>query len=108
MAINVTGNNLNQTQKTTSGNRPVKAVPNVAQQSGDNRPTSKTTPKTDSITLTESAANFKKLEESIAHLPIVDMQKVEEIQKAIADGSYKIDADKIAEKFIDMELALNR
>jgi len=108
MAINITGNNLNQTQKTTSGNRPVKVVPDVAKQTGETRSPSQTTPKTDSVTLTESAANFKKLEDSIAHLPIVDMQKVEEIQKAIADGSYKIDADKIAEKFIDMELALNR
>jgi negative regulator of flagellin synthesis FlgM len=61
----------------------------------------------DSVTLTDSALNLKKLEESISHLPIVDMKKVEEIQNKIKDGSYSINPDKIAQRFIEMELALS-
>lgn len=105
MAINIDGNNLSQNPKALSERGKAKVVSS----NGNISPSAASAQKSgaakaqDSVTLTESAVNFKKLEQSIASLPIVDMKKVEEIQKSIADGSYKVDSDKIAEKFIAFE-----
>ncbi len=112
MAININDNNVQQFQR-AAGNSLAKA--NGKEKSTDAVNTVNTTPapsstkkSTDSLTLTDSAINLKKLEESIAHLPIVDMKKVEEIQNKINDGSYTINPDKIAQRFIEMEIALSK
>jgi negative regulator of flagellin synthesis FlgM len=115
MAINVNNNNIQQLHR-ASTNTLSKNNGNSKNIDGLNSnnnaistpsPTSKKNP-SDSLTLTDSAINLKKLEESIAHLPIVDMQKVEAIQNKIKDGSYSINPDKIAQRFIEMELALSK
>lgn len=112
MAINI-NNNIQQLHKssvsplnTTNGQAKGVEVVNASQAKSK---VSATPAKEsiDSITLTDSALNLKKLEQSISHLPIVDMQKVEEIQNKIKDGSYSINPDKIAQRFIEMELALS-
>ena len=61
---------------------------------------------TDSVTLTDSAMNLKKMEAQISAMPIIDMKKVEQLQQQINNGTYQIDAGKIADRFIAMEKAL--
>jgi negative regulator of flagellin synthesis FlgM len=53
----------------------------------------------DSLDLTPSA---RALGESAAEAP-VDVHRVEKLRQAIADGSYRIDADRIAGKLLDIE-----
>lgn len=118
MAININDNNVQQLHRASSnplsksnGNAKnvdtLNSANNASSKQAPASPvTSKQTP-SDSITLTDSAINLKKLEDSISHLPIVDMQKVEEIQNKIKDGSYSINPDKIAQRFIEMEIALS-
>ncbi|MFK5985828.1 MAG: flagellar biosynthesis anti-sigma factor FlgM [Pseudomonadota bacterium] len=110
MAIDINNNNVQQLHNAANNplakaNAQAKDVDALNNAKTNPPPASVKTP-TDSLTLTDSAINLKKLEGSIAHLPIVDMQKVEEIQNKIKDGSYSINSDKIAERFIEMEIAL--
>jgi negative regulator of flagellin synthesis FlgM len=115
MAINVNNNTIQQLHKVpdnalskaNANKKNIGSVNNANNAISNPPPTSKKDP-SDSLTLTDSAINLKKLEESIAHLPIVDMKKVEEIQTKINDGSYSINPDKIAQRFIEMEIALSR
>lgn len=60
----------------------------------------------DTVSLTETAALIQKLDEVIVTLPVVDTQRIEGIQKAIANGTYEVDPMKVAEKLIDFETTL--
>lgn len=54
---------------------------------------------TDSLELTPSA---RALGEGASEAP-VDVHRVEKLRQAIADGSYRVDADRIAGKLLDIE-----
>jgi negative regulator of flagellin synthesis FlgM len=56
-------------------------------------------PEADSLELTPSA---RVLGEGAADAP-VDSPRVERLRQSIADGSYRIDADRIAGKLLDIE-----
>jgi negative regulator of flagellin synthesis FlgM len=60
----------------------------------------------DRFDMTGSAGKLLELEARIAQMPIVDAQKVEAVQKALATGSFTIDPQTAAEKMLAMELAL--
>lgn len=59
------------------------------------------------VSLTDTAAKLQRLEAQIANQPVVDSQKVESVKKAIADGSFKIDSNRIADKMADFESLLS-
>ena len=60
-------------------------------------------PLIDSVQISDEAQKLKRLEDSISAAPTVDEDKVSALRAAIADGSYKINADKIAEKILASE-----
>lgn len=60
----------------------------------------------DTVSLTPQAQQLRDLESRIADLPEVDSNRVNAIKDAIANGSYEIDANRIAEKMIQFEGAL--
>ncbi len=62
----------------------------------------------DSVSLTDTAARLRKLESTLADLPEIDSGRVADIQRAIADGSYQINAGKIADKLLDLEAAFTK
>lgn len=62
------------------------------------------TPSTgDTVTITDTAAKLSRLEAGLAELPVVDTQRVEAIQQALANGNYEINAERIADKLLRME-----
>lgn len=63
----------------------------------------KSTEKNDSIVITDMAQKMKKASESSSSDNVVDVNKVAAIKKALADGKYQINAEKIAEKMIQHE-----
>ncbi len=65
-----------------------------------------TSTRTDSLDLTNNAGKLLELEGRIANMPIVDAQKVEAVQQALANGSFTIDPQSAAEKMLAMELSL--
>ena len=60
----------------------------------------------DSVNLTKSGIKLNELEHSVAEGPDVNQQRVEAIKKAIAAGTYNVDADKIAKKLTTLESLL--
>ncbi|BFM11814.1 flagellar biosynthesis anti-sigma factor FlgM [Simiduia litorea] len=60
-------------------------------------------PKLDSVQLSDQAQSLKRLEDNIASAPAVNDDKVATLRAAIADGSYQINAERIAEKMLTSE-----
>jgi len=57
----------------------------------------------DSVSLTDTAARLRSLEASLAEMPEVDNERVAAIQQAIEDGSYQVNAERIADKILNFE-----
>lgn len=60
----------------------------------------------DSVKLTDTAARLSELEAEVNAAEGVDMKRVEAIKEQIADGSYEVDADRIADALMTMEKEL--
>lgn len=62
------------------------------------------------IEITPAARQLAALEKVIAQIPVVDETRVKVIAGAIADGRYKVDAEKVAERLLrsDADLAVAR
>lgn len=105
MAINnITGFPGNQSQRATDGAQVqvARSEPTAAQQQ-TGRPSTM-----DTVSLTDTAARLRELENSLAKMPVVDSQRVESLQKAIANGSYEMDSGRVAEKMLRFEQDLQR
>ncbi len=68
--------------------------------------TSSAPPPSSSVSLTSAASQLQAAEKSIAAAPVVDQSKVDAVKKTINEGSYNVDAERIASKLIDFDTAL--
>ncbi len=102
MPIDITGFSNSQTPNTTEGAavKPAHKEPTPQQQETGNPVTR------DTVNLTDAAQQLKKLEASLASVPVVDAQRVESIRQAIANGSYEINPERVAEQMLAFESAL--
>lgn len=57
----------------------------------------------DTVSMTESAAMLLAGEKALQSIPAVDKQRVAEVRQALADGSFRIDAGRIADRIIELE-----
>lgn len=55
----------------------------------------------DSLTLTESSSRLRALESNLAKVDITDSRKVEAVKAAIANGTFEVDAEVVADRLID-------
>ena len=103
MAIEFNGLPPSQPPK-TGGDTQVKTgrEDTQAQQGESERPAA-----ADKISLTDTFSRLQKLEQRLADLPVVDGQRVEALKKAIAEGSYKVDAERVAQELLALEGTLN-
>lgn len=60
----------------------------------------------DAVSLTDSAQLLVRLEKAIEDVPVIDRERVETIKSAIADGSYAVNAERVATEVLRMETAL--
>ncbi|SFM25209.1 flagellar biosynthesis anti-sigma factor FlgM [Marinobacter zhejiangensis] len=60
----------------------------------------------ESVKLSAQAKNLKQLEERLNAYPEMDDARIEQIKSALADGSYKVDAEKLAQKMLDMDKSI--
>ncbi len=60
----------------------------------------------DRVVLTDTASKLKASEQSIAATPVVDTQRVAQVRQTIADGSYEVSPERIADKFMQFEARL--
>ena len=58
----------------------------------------------DQVELTGDSARLRELEDRLAQLDISDPQKIEAIRQAIADGSFKVDDEVVADGMIQETL----
>ena len=63
-------------------------------------------PRGDQVSLTDSAARLRELEYEVSQLPEVDTQRVNEVQRALATGTYQIEPSDVANKMLAIEKAL--
>jgi negative regulator of flagellin synthesis FlgM len=64
---------------------------------------------TDSVRLTGEAEGLQALERQLGNGPAgIDVARVNAVRAAIADGSYKIDAQAIATRMIDLDQQLGK
>lgn len=106
MAIEITGQNGNGKILNTRSDRPEVNV-SRDEASADQQETGR--PSTvDTVSLTDTSAQLRSLENTLAELPVVDTQRVESIKQAIADGSYQVNTQNVADKLIDLEQGLAR
>lgn len=59
---------------------------------------------TDRVTLTSVSSQIRELEKRAAAANTNNEARIAELKQAIADGTYKVDAEKIADKLIKMEV----
>lgn len=61
----------------------------------------------DTVSITSEASRIRDLQNSLADVPDINMEKVEAIKKEIANGNYPIDVERIANNLIDLEKTLS-
>lgn len=62
----------------------------------------------DVVSLTDTAEALSALKKDVGDTAPVDRQKVEAIKQALASGEYELDAERVAQKFIEIERALGK
>lgn len=77
-----------QTAQTASANNQVKISPQ------------------DSVSITPQAQQLSELQKKAADAPIVNQKRIEELKKAISDGDYKVDPEKLAASIANFEFKL--
>ncbi|GGI67718.1 flagellar biosynthesis anti-sigma factor FlgM [Shewanella gelidii] len=71
--------------------------------------TSNSAPKSaDSVMITEQAQQLQGVQSQMSAMPDVDLNKVAEIKAAIAEGKYKVDAEKLAANISTFESELSQ
>lgn len=86
---------------TTAGGN-TRAQP-ATSQGGSGKPAA--TP-SDQFSLTDKASQLNALEKHISELPVVDTQRVERIQRALAAGNFEIQPARVADKMLAFEAGL--
>ncbi len=101
---NITGFPGPQSQRTHEGSQVqvARSEPKVHQEQ-TGRPST-----VDTVSLTDTAARLRELESTLANLPVVDTQRVEDIQRALAEGAFEVDPARVAEKMMAFEAQLGR
>lgn len=97
--VNTTTNRNNQTEKTTTAGQ--QARHNTTDE------TTKTSATQERVTLTATATRFTQAQMTMNTQPEVNRDRIAELRKAIAEGSYKVDASRLAGRMISFESALS-
>mgnify|MGYP003572911892 FL=1 len=60
----------------------------------------------DQVSLTSSATQLKALENQVAQLPVVDVQRVSNVQRSVATGSFSFEPVEAADNLLTQEREL--
>ena len=97
-------NNINALTTNDTAGRPSAVVPTraVVTGGGDAAPA----PAPGEVHITDTASQLASLEQSLRDAPAVDSARVAQLQSAIEQGRYTVDADNVASQLMQMERAL--
>lgn len=62
---------------------------------------------TDTVSLTGSASQLQQLESRISKMSVVDARLVQEVQRQLATGSFRVNPESAASKLLIMETSLH-
>lgn len=99
----ITNINSNRAQLNSNQSSSIKSR-NEAKQNEQSESSSQTG---DRVTLTNTASRLKDLEQQLTTSSSVDSARVAEVQSAISNGDYDVDADRIADKMLAFEDFMN-
>ena len=57
----------------------------------------------ETVTLSDFAQQLRGLNNSLGSVPVVDIQRVEQVKKSLLNGSYDFNPDRVAGKYIQFE-----
>jgi negative regulator of flagellin synthesis FlgM len=57
----------------------------------------------EAVHLSQEAQQLQKISDKLRDEPVVNSARVEQLKQAIADGSYQVDAGRVASKLLDFE-----
>lgn len=60
----------------------------------------------DTVSISDNATQLGKMGNAVDTTPVVDMQRVEQVRQAINNGTYEVDATKVADKLMQFESLL--
>lgn len=60
----------------------------------------------ENVNLSSQAKDLKQLEQKLGEFPETDDERIEQIRAALEDGSYKVDAQKLAQKMLEMDKSI--
>ena len=103
MANDITGINSSRSQQ--AGDRSAVGGKKAPASSSD-ASTEKSSHSSDKLSLTDTAGRLKALEHQLAKQPEINKSRVEEVQSALSNGDYKVNAERVADKMMTFESAI--
>jgi negative regulator of flagellin synthesis FlgM len=104
MGIEISGNNGRPAQealdasKTTSSNTGNRGTTGASTKPGPGD--------SDRVQLSNQASQLQALEAKVSSLPVVDTQRVQDVQRTLATGSFQIEPARVADKMLRFEAGL--
>lgn len=89
--------------KSQSDTRPVDSSKTAVKESGSEPQTSTTS----DVSLSSQAQSLSRLESQLSSTPEVNSDRVSELKKAIAEGSYQINPESIAQRMLEQDEFFN-
>lgn len=105
MAINISGNGSSSPREAVETGRSQATTANNSRAQGGGAAKSGTGG-ADQLKLSSQAAQLQALEAEIASLPVVDVQRVQDVQRTIATQSYEVQPARVADKVLTFEAGL--
>lgn len=100
----ITNINSNRSQLSPNQSSSVKGRNEAKQENQSATPSSTG----DRVTLTDTASRLQSIEQQLSNASSIDSARVAEVQSAISNGDYNVDADRIADKMLAFEDFMNK
>ncbi|MBD3669477.1 MAG: flagellar biosynthesis anti-sigma factor FlgM [Gammaproteobacteria bacterium] len=106
MSIDITGlpqNKATNNDRSSGQVKPGKGSSDTASAGSQN-----TSGGEDTVSLTGTAAKLRQLETALSELPVADQDRIDAVKRAVTNGTYEIDPQRIAAKMLDFERSLDQ
>jgi negative regulator of flagellin synthesis FlgM len=106
MGIEISGTSGRPPQEAAESGKSQAGNPAGPQRAGGGGGTKTAATGGDQLQLSNQVSQLKALEAEIANLPVVDTQRVQDVQRTIATGSFQIQPAEVADKLLRFEAGL--
>ncbi|MDH5180188.1 MAG: flagellar biosynthesis anti-sigma factor FlgM [Gammaproteobacteria bacterium] len=94
---------VNSSRAQQSGERSVNRAKKDSSDTGSTGSSGSSAGSSDKVSLTDTAARLKALEQQLTSQPEVNSIKVDEVKDALSNGNYKVNPERIADKMLSFE-----